>query len=209
MKFSVDNVYLRELLVRYSSLNENPKEKINVRNAIVELLQPCATAIILTYSTHLDWDMSQDVMESLINQVDKWDSNKTKTSKNGKPNDLGFFVACIHNRLRNYLKKQNKQNERETLYDPLNHPWEDVSNWEIPKDIELTKIHHLEDEKLQKAYEYCLDMFLGKTPHTYCGALGLSKKIRGEFGLTYQQTKDVLQLAETTIREFIESVDNG
>ena len=118
-------------------------------------------------------------------------------------------MVCLHNNCRNYLKKENKQKKREIQYDPLKNPWKDVSRWEMPREFKLTNIRQLEDKKLQKAYEYCLDMFMGTTPSGYCGVVGLRKKIRGEFGLTYQNTKDVLYLAEETIRDCIESVDNG
>ena len=206
MKFSVDVEYLHELLCRYQNLNENTKEKINIQNAIVELLQPCVTSIILTYKAPLDWDLLQDAMESLIIQVKKWDVSKTKKSR-GKANDLGFFVCSTHNFAKNWLKKENKRGQREVLYDPLNSPYSDRISQELPREVKMPKVRCFKDERLQIAYEYCIDVFMGNAEYDYLGVVEWNKKIREEFGLTYQNTKDVLLMAENTIREYVEEMD--
>ena len=104
------------------------------------------------------------------------------------------------------MVKQNRRKQREISVDPLEQPyWKDIHNWELPREIHVTKIRHLKDENLQNAYLHCLDILLGNSGE-HSGMVQLKQEIRGKFGLTYQNTKDVLQITEETIREYIEGL---
>lgn len=211
-KLMLDLDWLHDLLLQYENLNENSKEKINIRNSIMELLIPGAKAILLTYVVPLDFDMFQDLMLNLITQIEKWDSTKTKRSKSGEPGDWAFFTICIHNFCRNYLKKQNKQKYREVSVDPLKQPcWETVHRWELPAKIDIPITQQFKDKNLQKAYKHCIDILVGNKESTLeekgssQKVIKLKHEIRDKFGLTFAETKTILQYAEDTILVYIEN----
>ena len=83
--------------------------------------------------------------------------------------------------------------------------WEALPNWELPREIHISKRLHLDDENLQNAYEHCLDLLLGN-----CGEhkepIVLKEEVRDKYNLTYENTKYVLTLAEHTVREYIEGI---
>jgi len=202
----IDLNYLHALLVEYEKTEGNTKEKINIRNAIMELVQPGVTSILLTYVAPLDEDMFQDSMLDLIKQIDGWDSSRTKRKLSNDPGDWAFFVICIHNFCRNYVNRKNKLYQREMLIDPLEQAyWGAFISRGLPEHIYLVKVKKLSNKRLQEPYRICVASLLGEHIE-HDRAKELKIKLRDRFGLTHQETKEVIKLSHETIKEHIEGM---
>jgi DNA-directed RNA polymerase specialized sigma subunit len=202
-QIKIDLQYLRNLLLAYEKETDE-KEKINLRNCIIELLLPVTRAIMLHYRKPLDEDMLQESFIAMVKAVRNWDSNRSKYLKA----DIMYFNRCMRNFAINYCKKTERVVEKEVPIEILD---QEIFEMLGQEDIKHKSLDHewnpYEESPLADAYSCALHSIMG-TGVDHSSNTDLRKKLQKKFGISQGEADEAINQAEISLREvFVDSIN--